>query len=304
MAINPFRKGGDDTIPLSEGGTGATDAATALSNIGGIDTAAHSTLNHAGIPGVGDLTTAAHSSLDHTGIPGASLSLRQRLLTPTGYQSSVWLPNPDVSSNVDWLTSSSLFGKPVQTVAGGAGVPVFGSGLFGAFIQSDGATGSHLSESNVPVAKEELPRFVAKMSVSFAGAPNNNDVNVTAGIRSPGVAFGASAEAIGFESVIVAEVVGTIKLQRRIASATITVDTGITPANDVVHYFVIEWTGADAVTCTIYDTAFAVLFTTSFVGAAAVPQLTNQRAFVDHVNTGTGNNKTFRFYMSLLDRAA
>jgi hypothetical protein len=52
MAINPFRKGGSDTIPVTEGGTGGTTAPTALSNLGGLDLAAHALINHSGIPGV------------------------------------------------------------------------------------------------------------------------------------------------------------------------------------------------------------------------------------------------------------
>lgn len=62
MAINPFRKGGTDTVPVSEGGTGATVAGpaatpgTALNNLGALDTAAHALLDHstvlnAGLPG-------------------------------------------------------------------------------------------------------------------------------------------------------------------------------------------------------------------------------------------------------------
>jgi len=70
MAINPFRKGGNDTIPVTEGGTGATSGAAALSNLGGLSSGAHAILNHSGIPGVGDLTSAAHAILNHSSVPG------------------------------------------------------------------------------------------------------------------------------------------------------------------------------------------------------------------------------------------
>ena len=53
MAINPFRKGGNDTLPISEGGTGSTTGPNALTNIGGLNTSAHALINHTGIPGVG-----------------------------------------------------------------------------------------------------------------------------------------------------------------------------------------------------------------------------------------------------------
>lgn len=54
MAISPHYRGGPD-IPVGDGGTGASDAATARANIGA---------------GVGDLTIAAHSTLNHGAIPG------------------------------------------------------------------------------------------------------------------------------------------------------------------------------------------------------------------------------------------
>jgi hypothetical protein len=69
MPVNPHVKGGSD-VPIGDGGTGASDAATGLSNLGGLDVASHGSTNHAGIPGVGDLTVAAHSSTDHAGITG------------------------------------------------------------------------------------------------------------------------------------------------------------------------------------------------------------------------------------------
>jgi hypothetical protein len=69
MPVNPHIKGGSD-VPVTDGGTGASDAASGLTNLGGLDSAAHAVVNHAGIPGVGDLTTAAHLTTDHTGIPG------------------------------------------------------------------------------------------------------------------------------------------------------------------------------------------------------------------------------------------
>lgn len=70
MPVNPHVKGGTD-VPVTDGGTGASTGPNALTNLGGLSTATHAVLSHAGIPGVGDLTTAAHSALDHTSIPGA-----------------------------------------------------------------------------------------------------------------------------------------------------------------------------------------------------------------------------------------
>jgi len=75
MAINPHRKGGPD-VTVSDGGTGASDAATARTNLG-----------------AGDLTTAAHGSLDHSAIPGAGLDLRHDFLLPTGFGGGHLLPS-------------------------------------------------------------------------------------------------------------------------------------------------------------------------------------------------------------------
>jgi len=73
MPINPYTKGGND-VTILDGGTGASDAAGAISNLGALSTADHSTTDHSGIPGVGDLTAASHSALDHTNIPGVKTS--------------------------------------------------------------------------------------------------------------------------------------------------------------------------------------------------------------------------------------
>ncbi len=69
MPVNPHVKGGSD-VPVTSGGTGASDASTGLSNLGGLDSSGHAVIDHAGIPGVGDLTAAAHATTDHTGITG------------------------------------------------------------------------------------------------------------------------------------------------------------------------------------------------------------------------------------------
>ena len=68
MPVNPFRRGGPD-VPVLDGGTGASVAATALSNLGGLDETAHDLLDHTGLTGIGDLTTLTHASIDHSVVP-------------------------------------------------------------------------------------------------------------------------------------------------------------------------------------------------------------------------------------------
>jgi hypothetical protein len=53
MAINPYRKGGPD-VPVLDGGTGASLATTARTNLGvDLTVASHATTDHTGITGVG-----------------------------------------------------------------------------------------------------------------------------------------------------------------------------------------------------------------------------------------------------------
>ena len=64
MPVNPYVKGGTD-VPVLDGGTGASTAPGARTNLGALDETAHDLLGHSGLTGVGDLTTAAHSGIDH-----------------------------------------------------------------------------------------------------------------------------------------------------------------------------------------------------------------------------------------------
>lgn len=71
MAINPHRKGGSD-VPVSDGGTGASSAGTALSNLGGLDSAAHAAIDHTGLPGIPSVVAAPQ--IIHRSQPDFSLT--------------------------------------------------------------------------------------------------------------------------------------------------------------------------------------------------------------------------------------
>lgn len=71
MAINPYRKGGTD-VPVTDGGTNASDAAAALANLGGLDTTSHGAEDHTAGP-LNLLDTTAHALVNHAGIPGVGL---------------------------------------------------------------------------------------------------------------------------------------------------------------------------------------------------------------------------------------
>ena len=75
ISAGEFHKKGGDDIPVADGGTNASVAATALSNLG------HGSTAHAGISGVGNLHstsglagTVNHATLSHTGIPGVGVT--------------------------------------------------------------------------------------------------------------------------------------------------------------------------------------------------------------------------------------
>jgi len=102
MPVNPHIKGGPD-VPVVDGGTGASDAATGLTNLGGLDATAHLSINHAGIPGVGDLTVAAHSTTDHTGITGVGIG---KLVNRTSLQDGTFTSGTTVTPLDDTIPTS------------------------------------------------------------------------------------------------------------------------------------------------------------------------------------------------------
>jgi hypothetical protein len=74
MPLNPYLKGGSD-VPITDGGTGASTAAGARTNLDVLDEVAHDLLDHSGLTGVGDMYVAAHAVLDHAAIPHSYLNI-------------------------------------------------------------------------------------------------------------------------------------------------------------------------------------------------------------------------------------
>lgn len=99
MAINPHRKGGVD-VPVTDGGTGASDAGSALTNLGALDETAHDLLDHTGLPGVGSSSPQIiHQSNPNFVLANASTpfvyTLPANTLTTDGDQAvfSWWVSN-------------------------------------------------------------------------------------------------------------------------------------------------------------------------------------------------------------------
>jgi uncharacterized protein with putative carbohydrate binding module len=265
-----------------------------------LKTSAHAGLNHAGIPGVGDLTTAAHGSLDHTGITGVGLSLAQSLLLPKGWGHATWKPNPDVSGGTDFFTSDSLYCRPAQVGSTTLSVLADNNGPHVFFPGSAFGAGAYQATSNQGVTKGSKPRLVAKVSVAMGSGSVNSTGYITVGFQTSAGTPVAQPDSIWFEVGYFPTGAVTVKLNRRISVSTVTVDTGFTPTAGAVYYYVIEFTGVNDVTCTIYDASFAVVYTTSFTGAGNVPQFSEAFKAINFEHFGDGAANSANFYFSQL----
>jgi hypothetical protein len=264
----------------------------------------HAGLSHSGIPGVGDLSTGAHAALDHTGIPGVGLSTASGILLPKGYPHTNWNGNGDVSSNIDWLTSDSLFAAPDQAQVGGPNVPITGSDSGGPFIQLTGGYAGIdelYGSSNMAFPTSARPRLVGKFNFAYAGS-----LNSAGGLRYgfadvAGNPATAPTNALFFDVLYTPAGQSTTKIQRTVSSVSQpAVDTGLT-LNSGPYYLVIDYTAADAATLTIYSTAFAVLYTTSISGGT-VPSFTGLKV-VHFEKAGDGVGSTVNLYQSQLSFA-
>jgi hypothetical protein len=95
ISVGAFhRKGGTD-IPILDGGTGASVAATALSNLGGLDTTAHDAITHLGAPW-NLLDQTNHDALDHTGLTGAGIGVVLDSTTTLAQLNAALVANPIV----------------------------------------------------------------------------------------------------------------------------------------------------------------------------------------------------------------
>jgi hypothetical protein len=122
MAINPHRKGGTD-VPVTDGGTGASDGGNALTNLGGLDETAHDALDHAGLTGIPPVV--ATPVVIHQVNPNVS---------PSPF-------NFVVPANTLVTDGDELYIKLVQrSSAGGSGGYTFSLGAVNVMVESSGFT--------------------------------------------------------------------------------------------------------------------------------------------------------------------
>lgn len=128
MARNSYRRGGSD-VPVTDGGTGASSAGSARSNLG-----------------AGDLTTAAHGSLDHSAIPGTGLPARSDLILPRGFGFGQLLPSEAAGAPINGLQGLGfLADQIIASIPGSITFPFTAAGLgHGIRWVIPGAGGGHI----------------------------------------------------------------------------------------------------------------------------------------------------------------
>ena len=292
---------------------------------------AHSTTNHAGILGVGDLTVAAHnatdhtgftgvpaaeaftsgvhSSTDHAGITGVGLTTKQRLLLPAGWPYGSWVPNQASGATLTDSILGGSYNTPTVTTAGyTAAAPTVGADVGGSFINipvsEDAGAESFYVNSDALLFGAAKPRLVFKMGLDLTKSTADTTVTFRFGIGATAATLGAGAEDIWFEAL--ADNLGNqaFSVERRVGGAAKTPTlTGLNLIGNVPYYFVIEYTGVNDVTVSIYDNSFTQLFITLYSGATEVPQITTQRMLLWSEEGGAGGSHNFNFYYAMLSHA-
>jgi len=257
MPKTAYSRGGP-TIPVDDGGTGAETAGAALSNLD-------------------------HASTNHAGIPGAGLSVGRDLILPkSSLLSLAWLPDAvgpaytPATKFIPW--NPGFYALPTFSGTGPTDVAsdLDATGL----IRTNHYRSSHANAGEIkytfPTCNTVwLPRVWVKLSIFMPATLSAGTVYT--------VKFGDSPtnETRLFLSCSQAGpplVVTPWSIERIVSGvAKPVVDMGITPSglgtdlNDLIFYFVIDYTGPTSYTISVLDDDLTVLYAESHTGVSEVP---------------------------------
>lgn len=145
MAINPYRRGGTD-VPLVDGGTGASSAAAAITNLGALTTALHALIDHTGLPGVsGSIPVGTVVDFAGSTPPSGWLECDGTSYTTAGE------PNLFAAIGYTWGGAGPNFNVPDLRRRASVGRGGTGTGTLGNAVGNVGGSETHtLSTSEMP----------------------------------------------------------------------------------------------------------------------------------------------------------
>ena len=179
MPLNPLIRGGVD-VPILDGGTGASTAAGARTNLSALDEMAHDLLNHTGLTGVGDLTTTTHASINHSVVPATFFNIG----SATAAVANGDLAAGDGTREMFWDASTAIldFATTSTIRANGAGLDLT-LGARGATYNLNDVSNTTLNTTNQTI--------IGALNELVAGAASTERVKQTYG-NDTGLAISAN----------------------------------------------------------------------------------------------------------------